>query len=94
MRHLYAGLPGDLDLSGIVDGEDLLEMSFAYQVNIIMGEGYGSYFVSNPAYLGLADITSEEGPGDPDGQVDEMDLDLLIESVGQRMDHDWGAVGD
>ena len=91
MRHLYAGLPGDLDLSGVVDGEDLVEMSFSYQVNIIMGEGYGSYFVSNPAYLGLADITSEEGPGDPDGQVDELDLALLIESVGQRLDYEWGA---
>lgn len=91
MRHLYAGLPGDLDLSGVVDGEDLVEMGFAYQVNIIMGEGYGSYFVSNPAYTGLADITSEDGPGDPDGQVDEMDLDLLMESVGQRLNYEWGA---
>jgi len=81
MRRFIPAVPGDLDLSGVVDGEDLVEMSFAYQMNVIMGPEWGSWFVANGRYDDLADLAGEEGPGDVDGRVDSEDLDVLMDAM-------------
>jgi len=76
-------LPGDIDLSGIVDGADLVEMSFAYKANIVVQAEWGEYFFANPYYNELADIATNDGVGAIDGRVNEKDLDVLIGNLGE-----------
>lgn len=81
MRRFIPARPGDIDLSGVVDGEDLVEMSFAYQMNIMMGQGWGAWFFANGNYNDLADLAGEDGPGDVDGRVDAADLAVLFDAM-------------
>jgi hypothetical protein len=70
-----------VDLSGQVDGADLVEMSFAYQNNIVAQSNWGQYFFPNPRYVEVADLVGEEGAGDVDGKVDGKDADWLVQSI-------------
>ncbi len=77
------GLPGDVDLNGVVDGADIVEMSFAYQTNIVLaGDWGGDYFVPNYSYNELADVRDKNGEPGLDGRVTQTDLDVLLENFG------------
>jgi hypothetical protein len=82
IRKFQAHLPGDLDLNGVVDGSDLVEMSFAYQLNLLVASDWGEYFYANGSYYDLADVAREEGPGQIDGRIDELDLNVLLSNLG------------
>lgn len=85
IRRFVPALPGDLDLSGRVDGEDLVEMSFAHGMNLTMGPEGGGWFHPNAYYNDLADLSGPEGPGDADGRVDYRDVKLLLENFGKSV---------
>jgi hypothetical protein len=82
-RLWYALLPGDIDLSGAVDGADLVEMSFAYQVNLLAAADWGEFFFANPYYNELADVARDDGEGMIDGRVNEADLDVMLANFGK-----------
>ncbi len=73
-----AGPHGDIDLSGVVDGADLLEMSFAYQANLVVASDWGEFFYANPSYNELADVATNDEPGHLDGRINQADLDVLL----------------
>ncbi len=81
IRRLVPLSPGDLDANGVVDGRDLLELSFAYGTDIVYGEGTENYFIPNANYEELADLAGPDGPGDTDGQIDELDYALFLQKV-------------
>lgn len=81
-RILRPALPGDLDLNGVVDGSDLLHLSFAYQVNLVVASDWGEFFYANSRYEDLADLATDEEPGGLDGRVNQFDLDLFLLQVG------------
>ncbi len=85
-RVLRPALPGDIDLNGIVDGSDLLELSFAYQVNLVVASDWGEYFYANSRYEDLADVAADDGDGSLDGRVNEVDLDLVLANMGSRLE--------
>ena len=76
------GLAGDIDLNGVVDGADLVEMSFAYQSNIIVLSDWGEHFFANPYYNELADVVTNDGDFTLDGRINEGDLDILLHQIG------------
>ncbi|MBM4354821.1 MAG: hypothetical protein FJ109_13710 [Deltaproteobacteria bacterium] len=76
-------LQGDIDLNGVVDGADIVEMSFAFQTNIVLaGDWGGDYFVPNYSYNELADVRQKNGDPGLDGRVTQTDLDALLENFG------------
>ncbi len=81
-RILRPALVGDIDLNGVVDGADLVHLSFAYQVNLVVASDWGEYFYANSRYHELADIASSEEAGDYDGRVNQIDLDYFMEIMG------------
>lgn len=81
IRRLVPLIPGDVDANGIVDGRDLVELSFAYGTDIVYGEGGQNYFIPNANYEELADLAGPDGPGDMDGQINEMDYELFLQKV-------------
>jgi hypothetical protein len=85
-RVLRPALPGDIDLNGIVDGSDLLELSFAYQVNLVVASDWGEYFYANSRYEDLADVAADDGDGSLDGRVNEVDLELVLANMGSRLE--------
>jgi hypothetical protein len=83
LRIWRPALPGDIDLNGVVDGADIVEMSFAYQTNIVLaGDWGGDYFVPNYSYNELADVRDKNGDPGLDGRVTQTDLDVLLENFG------------
>lgn len=77
-------LPGDIDLSGTVDGSDLVELSYAYQLNLLVVAEWGDYFYANAQYNELADLVDEvDGPGQIDGRINASDLEYFLEQIGK-----------
>jgi hypothetical protein len=81
-RILRPALPGDIDLNGVVDGADLVHLSFAYQVNLVVASDWGEYFYANSRYHDLADMADDDEPGGYDGRVNQVDLDLYMVQMG------------
>jgi hypothetical protein len=81
-RILRPALLGDVDLNGVVDGADLVHLSFAYQVNLVVASDWGEYFYANSRYHDLADMATDEEPGGYDGRVNQYDLDLYMVQMG------------
>jgi len=80
-------LPGDIDLSGTVDGSDLVELSYAYQLNLLVVSDWGEYFYANPQYNEMADLVDEvDGPGEIDGRINAPDLEFFLEQIGQTIE--------
>ena len=81
-RILRPALHGDIDMNGVVDGADLVHLSFAYQINLVVASDWGEYFYANSRYHDLADIATDEEPGSYDGRVNQHDLDFFQEQFG------------
>ena len=62
---------GDVNLSGDVDGSDLVDMAVLYQRNIVVSTNNGDFFWPNGSYLPRFDLNS-------DGKIDESDIELLM----------------
>jgi hypothetical protein len=82
IRRLRPLLQGDLDLNGVVDGRDLVEMSFAYQVNIVQPYRGREYFIPNTSYRDLADLVKTDGTVGTDGKITEGDVQELLSRFG------------
>ncbi len=65
---------GDLNLSGDIDGSDLLDMSLMMHRNIVFGWGGGQYFYPNGSYQPRFDLNT-------DGIIDESDLELFTNAA-------------
>ena len=81
-RVLRPALAGDIDMNGVVDGADLVHLSFAYQINLVVASDWGEYFYANGRYHDLADIATGEETGPYDGRVNQHDLDYFVEQFG------------
>lgn len=88
IRRLRPLLPGDLDLNGVVDGRDLVEMSFAYKRDIVTTWGDNEYFIPNTSYVEMADLVSEDGEEGIDGKVGPEDLSALLDNFGAHSEPD------
>lgn len=83
IRRLVPLAAGDVDCNGTLDGRDLVELSFAFGTDIVYGNGGGNYFIPNASYDEMADIAGPDGPGDVDGQINDLDFAYFLEKVGQ-----------
>ena len=75
LQQTYASLPGDVNLSGAVDGSDLLDMAMMFRRDIVVKHNNQSFFFPNGGYLPRFDLNQ-------DGLVDEADLEQLLQSMG------------
>lgn len=78
MRRLSSGGTADVNLDGVADAADLLDMAWYYERNIVFTNQHGnSWFYPNWGYRDLADINGPT-PEKADGRVDLLDVDLLV----------------
>ena len=75
LQRTQSGLAGDVNLSGQVDGSDLVDMAVLYQRNIVVSTNNGEFFWPNGSYLPRFDLNS-------DGKIDESDIELLMNAYG------------
>ncbi len=66
---------GDVNLDGLVDGGDLVEMAFRYGNTIVYEHRGQDYFWPNAAWDELHDIES-------DHRVNQLDVDKVLDNVG------------
>ena len=83
MRKLVPLRAGDIDSNGVIDGRDLVELSFSYGTDIVYGEGGNNYFIPNASYDEISDLAGPDGPGDADGQINDLDYAVFLEKVGK-----------
>lgn len=76
LQRTYASLPGDVNLSGAVDGSDLLDMAMMFRRDIVVKHNNQSFFFPNGGYLPRFDVNE-------DGLVDEADLEILLQGMGR-----------
>ena len=78
LRKLNTGGSADVNLDGVADAADLLDMAWYHGRNILFTNQQGnSWFYPNWGYRDLADINGAT-PQKPDGLVDMLDVDLLV----------------
>ena len=71
LQRTRSTLEGDVNLSGALDGSDLVDMAVLYRRDIIVTHQGGSYFWPNGSYLPRFDLNT-------DGKIDESDVELLL----------------
>jgi aminopeptidase N len=76
LQRTYAALPGDVNLSGAVDGSDLLDLAVLFRRNIVVKYGSNEWFIPNGGYLPRFDLNR-------DGYIDEADLELVLQGFGE-----------
>jgi hypothetical protein len=79
LQRTYSAVPGDVNLSGEVDGFDLIDLAIAYRRDIVQTWNGEDYFWPNPGYIPRFDLST-------DGHIDEADLTLLLSAA-------FGAAG-
>ncbi|NUN14408.1 MAG: hypothetical protein HUU55_12330 [Myxococcales bacterium] len=71
LQRTYSARQGDLNLNGIADGNDLIDMAVMFHRNIVAEYNGNQYFWPNGSYLPRFDITG-------DGKINEDDLAFLL----------------
>lgn len=85
LRKFVIGTPGDVNLSGLVDGADFVDMAYRQGRGIVRSWGGGGqeYFVPDPSWNELYDINADkDGNAEPDGSIDSLDLKALADWYG------------
>jgi aminopeptidase N len=77
IRQFATGTPADFNLSGLVDGADLVELALRHgrAVVVTMKQGGGEHFFADTSWNELYDLTA-------DGRVDNDDVEALLGAVG------------
>ena len=84
LRKFVISTPGDVNLSGLVDGGDLVDMAYRQGRSIVVNYGNGQqYFLPDPSWNELYDINQDtDGNVTPDGSIDGDDLKALNDWYG------------
>jgi len=76
LREWSAGTTGDVNLSGLTDGMDLVDFAFRFGRSIVFTAGDGNaYFHPNISWNEIYDLNQ-------DGKINKDDLPILTEAVG------------
>lgn len=71
LQRTFSARHGDVNLNGVTDGNDIIDMAVMFHRNIVAEYNGNQYFWPNGSYLPRFDITS-------DGKINEDDLAFLM----------------